>query len=224
MIRDRRNSAVRTVISYSSTAGLRVAALANIDCRAIASAQKVKQHGSHQNRRRQQAQWRHSYLWREKCSAASDDRLPPHDDTLTLENVPHLADVEQLIRILSNHGVDYSVNGRREHQNGAYSRTIHFTARNIVDTVAPYELVSKMRASFWVIGPLLARMGEATVSLPAVAPSARVRLTSFLSAFRRSVLRSTSKMVMPRRARHRAALSAHAIASRRFRSAQPTSC
>ncbi|KAB2657250.1 UDP-N-acetylglucosamine 1-carboxyvinyltransferase [Brucella tritici] len=88
------------------------------------------------------------------------------DDTLTLENVPHLADVEQLIRILSNHGVDYSVNGRREHQDGAYSRTIHFTARNIVTTTAPYELVSKMRASFWVIAPLLARMGEANVSLP----------------------------------------------------------
>ena len=88
------------------------------------------------------------------------------DDTLTLENVPHLADVEQLIRILGNHGVDYSVNGRREHQNGAYSRTIHFTARTIVDTTAPYELVSKMRASFWVIAPLLARMGEANVSLP----------------------------------------------------------
>jgi UDP-N-acetylglucosamine 1-carboxyvinyltransferase len=88
------------------------------------------------------------------------------DDTLTLENVPHLADVEQLIRILGNHGVDYSVNGRRERQDAGYSRTIHFTARNIVDTTAPYELVSKMRASFWVIGPLLARMGEARVSLP----------------------------------------------------------
>jgi UDP-N-acetylglucosamine 1-carboxyvinyltransferase len=88
------------------------------------------------------------------------------DDTLTLENVPHLADVEQLIRILGNHGVDYSVNGRRERQDAAYSRTIHFTARNIVDTTAPYELVSRMRASFWVIGPLLARMGEARVSLP----------------------------------------------------------
>ncbi len=90
-------------------------------------------------------------------------------DTLTLENVPHLADVEQLIRILGNHGVDYSVNGKRDHQNGnggGYSRTINFTARDIVDTTAPYELVSKMRASFWVIGPLLARMGEARVSLP----------------------------------------------------------
>jgi UDP-N-acetylglucosamine 1-carboxyvinyltransferase len=88
------------------------------------------------------------------------------DDTLTLENVPHLADVEQLIRILGNHGVDYSVNGRRERQNQGYSRTINFSARNIVDTTAPYELVSRMRASFWVIGPLLARMGEAKVSLP----------------------------------------------------------
>jgi UDP-N-acetylglucosamine 1-carboxyvinyltransferase len=88
------------------------------------------------------------------------------DDTLTLENVPHLADVEQLIRILGNHGVDYSVNGRRERQHEGYSRTINFTARSIVDTTAPYELVSKMRASFWVIGPLLARMGEAKVSLP----------------------------------------------------------
>ncbi len=88
------------------------------------------------------------------------------DDTLTLENVPHLADVEQLIRILGNHGVDYSVTGRRQQQDVGYSRTVHFTARNIVDTTAPYELVSKMRASFWVIGPLLARTGEAKVSLP----------------------------------------------------------
>ncbi|MBE0692463.1 MAG: UDP-N-acetylglucosamine 1-carboxyvinyltransferase [Aquamicrobium sp.] len=88
------------------------------------------------------------------------------DETLSLDNVPHLADVEQLTRILGNHGVDYSVNGRREAQDSAYARTMNFTARNIVDTTAPYELVSKMRASFWVIGPLVARMGEARVSLP----------------------------------------------------------
>jgi UDP-N-acetylglucosamine 1-carboxyvinyltransferase len=88
------------------------------------------------------------------------------DETLTLDNVPHLADVEQLTRILGNHGVDYSVNGRREAQGSAYARTVNFTARNIVDTTAPYELVSKMRASFWVIGPLVARMGRARVSLP----------------------------------------------------------
>ena len=87
-------------------------------------------------------------------------------DTLTLENVPHLADVELLMRILGNHGVDIAVNGRRERQEDGYSRTIHFTCRTIVDTVAPYELVSKMRASFWVIGPLVAREGKARVSLP----------------------------------------------------------
>jgi UDP-N-acetylglucosamine 1-carboxyvinyltransferase len=88
------------------------------------------------------------------------------DETLTLDNVPHLADVEQLIRILGNHGVDYSVNGRREGEGEVYSRTINFSAKKIVTTTAPYELVSKMRASFWVVGPLLARMGEARVSLP----------------------------------------------------------
>jgi UDP-N-acetylglucosamine 1-carboxyvinyltransferase len=87
-------------------------------------------------------------------------------DTLTLENVPHLADVEGLMRILGNHGVDIAVNGRRERQEDGYSRTIHFTCRTIADTTAPYELVSKMRASFWVIGPLLAREGRARVSLP----------------------------------------------------------
>src|SRR4029078_5839334 len=88
------------------------------------------------------------------------------DQPLKGEKCPHLPDVEQLIRILGNHGVDYSVNGRREKQNEGYSRTINFSPRNIVDTTAPYELVSKMRASFWVIGPLLARMGQARVSLP----------------------------------------------------------
>ena len=88
------------------------------------------------------------------------------DDTLTLENLPHLVDVEQLIRILGNHGVDYTVSGKRLGQETGLGRTVHFTARNIVDTTAPYELVSKMRASFWVIGPLLARMHRAKVSLP----------------------------------------------------------
>ena len=88
------------------------------------------------------------------------------DDTLTLENLPHLADVDLLGRILTNHGVDIMVRGRRGMQSDPNMRTVDFTARTIVDTTAPYELVSKMRASFWVIGPLLARMGEARVSLP----------------------------------------------------------
>ncbi len=88
------------------------------------------------------------------------------EESLILENVPRLADVESLIRILENHGVDYRVEGKRRGKSGMSGRTIHFSASEIVDTTAPYELVSKMRASFWVIGPLLARMGEARVSLP----------------------------------------------------------
>ncbi|NRG19552.1 UDP-N-acetylglucosamine 1-carboxyvinyltransferase [Rhizobiales bacterium] len=87
-------------------------------------------------------------------------------DTLTLENVPRLRDVAQLLHILSNHGVDYTVAGRRQGQDPMKGQTLHLNAAEIVDTTAPYELVSKMRASFWVIGPLLARAGEARVSLP----------------------------------------------------------
>lgn len=88
------------------------------------------------------------------------------DETLTLSNVPRLRDVAQLMQILSNHGVDYSVNGKRAGQDELAGQTLNLTAREIVDTTAPYELVSKMRASFWVIGPLVARMHEARVSLP----------------------------------------------------------
>ena len=87
-------------------------------------------------------------------------------DTLTLENMPLLADVTQLERILGNHGVDYAVAGKRTGETASSGRTVHLTAREIVDTTAPYELVSRMRASFWVLAPLLARMGEARVSLP----------------------------------------------------------
>lgn len=88
------------------------------------------------------------------------------EESLILENVPRLADVDSLIRILENHGIDYRVEGKRRDTSEMSGRTIHFSAAEIIDTTAPYELVSKMRASFWVIGPLLARMGEAKVSLP----------------------------------------------------------
>ncbi len=87
-------------------------------------------------------------------------------DPLVLNNVPRLADVKQLERILENHGVDIAVQGRRRGDDEMQGQRITFTAHDIVDTCAPYELVSTMRASFWVIGPLLARMGEARVSMP----------------------------------------------------------
>jgi UDP-N-acetylglucosamine 1-carboxyvinyltransferase len=88
------------------------------------------------------------------------------DETLTLENVPRLADVRQLTNILVNHGVDYALNGKRAGEGLLTGQTVSLTARSITDTTAPYELVSTMRASFWVIGPLVARMRRARVSLP----------------------------------------------------------
>ncbi len=88
------------------------------------------------------------------------------EDTLILDNVPRLADVGQLQRILGNHGVDIMIAGKRPGNDPNSGRTLHISAKTIVDTTAPYELVSKMRASFWVVAPLLARMGEAKVSLP----------------------------------------------------------
>jgi UDP-N-acetylglucosamine 1-carboxyvinyltransferase len=87
-------------------------------------------------------------------------------ETLTLDNVPRLADVAMLKRILGNHGVDCMVLGKRNGQSALQGESIELRAGDIVDTTAPYDLVSRMRASFWVIGPLLARMGEAKVSLP----------------------------------------------------------
>jgi UDP-N-acetylglucosamine 1-carboxyvinyltransferase len=88
------------------------------------------------------------------------------DQTLILDNVPRLADVGLLQRILSNHGVDMMVPGKRPGESQQNGHTLHIVASRIVDTTAPYDLVSKMRASFWVIAPLVARMGEARVSMP----------------------------------------------------------
>lgn len=87
-------------------------------------------------------------------------------DRLTLKNVPNLADVNLLMRILRNHGVDLAVDGKRQGTAIHLGETVHLTARDIVDTTAPYEMVSRMRASFWVLGPLVARMRQAKVSLP----------------------------------------------------------
>src|SRR6188472_4084187 len=88
------------------------------------------------------------------------------DQTLSLDNVPRLADVGLLQRILLNHGVDMMMSGKRPGDAPYNGQTVHISAANVVDTTAPYELVSKMRASFWVLAPLLARMGQAKVSLP----------------------------------------------------------
>jgi UDP-N-acetylglucosamine 1-carboxyvinyltransferase len=88
------------------------------------------------------------------------------EEPLILDNVPQLADVVQLERILGNHGVDVMIAGKRPGHEPNGGNTVQLSAKSIVDTTAPYELVSKMRASFWVVAPLVARMGEARVSMP----------------------------------------------------------
>src|ERR1700681_3344667 len=88
------------------------------------------------------------------------------DQTLILDNVPRLADVGLLQRILSNHGVDVMVGGKRPGETQYDGQTLHISSARIIDTTAPYEMVSRMRASFWVVAPLVARMGEARVSMP----------------------------------------------------------
>jgi UDP-N-acetylglucosamine 1-carboxyvinyltransferase len=87
-------------------------------------------------------------------------------ENLILHNVPRLADVEGLKKVIGNHGVDITTVGKRPGQTPISGETLKLSAKDIVDTTAPYDLVSKMRASFWVLGPLVARMGEAKVSLP----------------------------------------------------------
>ena len=93
-------------------------------------------------------------------------------DRLTLKNVPNLADVNTLARILRNHGVDLAVDGKRADPSPYLGETFHLTARDIVDTTAPYEMVRRMRASFWVLGPLLARCGRHASRCRAAAPLA----------------------------------------------------
>ena len=75
--------------------------------------------------------------------------------TLTLENVPRLVDTQSMEVLLANHGIDVTRDGLTVSMGG--------TASNLD---APYDLVRKMRASVLVLGPLLARYGEARVSLP----------------------------------------------------------
>lgn len=78
------------------------------------------------------------------------------DEALVIENTPRLADVDMLLKLLAQHGVEIDFTGS----------TLTLKAATIKSTEAPYDLVRKMRASFNVLGPLLAREGKARVSLP----------------------------------------------------------
>ena len=84
-------------------------------------------------------------------------------DKLTLGNLPRLADVDNFSHLLNGLGASTKVAGVKK---GEYGRKMTLQANDIASTVAPYDMVRKMRASILVLGPMLARAGEATVSLP----------------------------------------------------------
>ena len=87
------------------------------------------------------------------------------DEALILGNMPHLADITTMANLLNQHGVQVSLEGHDD-KDGHIGRVLSLRAADITSTTAPYDLVRKMRASVLVLGPLLARAGEAEVSLP----------------------------------------------------------
>ena len=78
-------------------------------------------------------------------------------ETLAVNNVPQLRDVSTMLQLIRQMGVDFVLGD---------NNSIELTAAHITNPQAPYEMVKTMRASILVLGPLLARCGEATVSLP----------------------------------------------------------
>ena len=85
------------------------------------------------------------------------------NDILTLTNLPSLADIETMASLLRQLGVEITTDATSA--NGA-GLTMSFEASGINETTAPYDLVRQMRASVLVLAPLVARFGEATVSMP----------------------------------------------------------
>jgi len=87
------------------------------------------------------------------------------DETLTLSNLPDLADIASMADLLKELGVRITENGAAS-EAASVGRVLELNAGVITATTAPYDVVRKMRASVLVLGPLLAREGEARVSLP----------------------------------------------------------
>jgi len=78
-----------------------------------------------------------------------------------LHRVPNLSDIDTMLELLRYHGVKIEVD-----KANAHSPILKLCADNIKEYTAPYDIVSKMRASIWVLGPLISRFGQAMVSLP----------------------------------------------------------
>jgi len=82
------------------------------------------------------------------------------DDEVRLDNVPDLADITTMTNLLAHLGVEVTT------RQSLKDRSIIFSAKGLTETTAPYDLVRRMRASVLVLGPLVARHGQAKVSLP----------------------------------------------------------
>ena len=88
------------------------------------------------------------------------------DEKLTLTNVPQVSDIATMANLLENLGIEISFDGS-DPDLGEQGRVMVLNAKNVsTDPVAPYDLVRKMRASIFTLGPLLARCGKAKISLP----------------------------------------------------------
>lgn len=88
------------------------------------------------------------------------------DEKLTLTNIPQVSDIATMANLLENLGIEISFDGS-DPDFGEQGRVMVFDAKNISkNPTAPYELVRKMRASIFALGPLLARCGQAKISLP----------------------------------------------------------
>ncbi|MBM7405814.1 MULTISPECIES: UDP-N-acetylglucosamine 1-carboxyvinyltransferase [Sphingomonas] len=85
------------------------------------------------------------------------------EEPLTLRNLPRLADVDSFGHLLNQFGVSTMIEGAHPSD---FGRVMTMRGQRLTSTVAPYDIVRKMRASILVLGPLVARAGEATVSLP----------------------------------------------------------
>jgi UDP-N-acetylglucosamine 1-carboxyvinyltransferase len=85
------------------------------------------------------------------------------DEPLTLRNLPRLADVDSFGHLLNQLGASTQIEGSRPED---FGRVMTIRTGKLTSTEAPYDIVRKMRASILVLGPLVGRAGEATVSLP----------------------------------------------------------
>lgn len=98
-----------------------------------------------------------------KISGAKNAALPIMaaslltEDKLILQNTPRLMDIATMRELLKNHGASCEWTDQNE---------VTIDASHITNKMAPYDIVRKMRASIWVLGPLLARFGYAEVSMP----------------------------------------------------------